>query len=146
MKIEIVTDTFVPDVNGVAMTLGRLTEGLRKRGHQVHVIHTGISAKAGETCVAAVPLPGYKEVRVGLPKPFELRARWLKKRPDAIYVRNSPTGGPLPFTVDRGISHYYRKNYNDAVDDLTRAQKLDPEIPNIGTFVSMAKKKATTKK
>ncbi len=93
MKIEIVTDTFVPDVNGVAMTLGRLTEGLRKRGHQVHVIHTGISAKAGETCVAAVPLPGYKEVRVGLPKPFELRARWLKKRPDAIYVATeSPLG------------------------------------------------------
>ena len=25
----------------------------------------------------------------------------------AIYVRNSPTGGPLPFTVDRGVAHYY---------------------------------------
>ena len=93
MKIDIVTDTFVPDVNGVAMTLGRLTEGLRRRGHRVHVIHTGISAKAGETCVAAVPLPGYKEVRVGLPKPFELKARWLKRRPDAIYVATeSPLG------------------------------------------------------
>ena len=93
MKIDIVTDTFVPDVNGVAMTLGRLTDGLRQRGHRVHVIHTGTSAKAGETCVAAVPLPGYKEVRVGLPKPFELRARWLKRRPDAIYVATeSPLG------------------------------------------------------
>jgi len=93
MKIDIVTDTFVPDVNGVAMTLGRLTNGLRQRGHRVHVIHTGLSAQAGETCVAAVPLPGYKEVRVGLPKPFELRARWLKRRPDAIYVATeSPLG------------------------------------------------------
>lgn len=93
MKIDIVTDTFVPDVNGVAMTLGRLTEGLRKRGHRVHVIHTGVSAKAGETCAAAVSLPGYKEVRVGLPKPFELRNRWMKKRPDAIYVATeSPLG------------------------------------------------------
>jgi beta-mannosidase len=27
--------------------------------------------------------------------------------PGAVYVKNSPTGGPLPFTVDRGISHYY---------------------------------------
>lgn len=25
----------------------------------------------------------------------------------AAYVRNSPTGGPLPFTVNRGVSHYY---------------------------------------
>ena len=40
-----------------------------------------------------MPLPGYKEVRVGLPEPFELRARWIKKRPDAIYVATeSPLG------------------------------------------------------
>lgn len=93
MKIEIVTDTFVPDVNGVAMTLGRLTEGLRKRGHRVHVVHTGASAGAGETSATAVPLPGYREVRVGLPRYFDLRARWSRKRPDAIYVATeSPLG------------------------------------------------------
>lgn len=93
MRIEIVTDTFAPDVNGVAMTLGRLTEGLKGRGHRVHVIHTGESAKPGETCSPSIPLPGYKEVRVGLPEPFKLRARWMKKRPDAIYVATeSPLG------------------------------------------------------
>lgn len=93
MKIEIVTDTFAPDVNGVAMTLGRLRDGLQQRGHRVHVIHTGAKPGNGESCAASLPLPGYKEVRVGLPKPFELRARWLKKRPDVIYVATeSPLG------------------------------------------------------
>ena len=93
MRIDIVTDTFAPDVNGVAMTLGRLTEGMKRRGHRVHVIHTGEFAKPGETCSASIPLPGYKQVRVGLPGPFKLRARWLKKRPDAIYVATeSPLG------------------------------------------------------
>lgn len=93
MNIDIVTDTFSPDVNGVAMTLGRLSEGLKARGHRVHVIHTGLTAGPGETCSAAVALPGYKEVRVGLPEPFKLRARWLKRRPDAIYVATeSPLG------------------------------------------------------
>lgn len=93
MRIEIITDTFAPDVNGVAMTLGRLTEGMRQRGHRVHVLHTGTTAGAGESCAAAVPLPGYKEVRVGLPKPFELRSRWIRRRPDAIYVATeSPLG------------------------------------------------------
>ena len=93
MKIDIVTDTFAPDVNGVAMTLGRLTEGMKRRGHRLHVIHTGEFAKPGETCSASIPLPGYKEVRVGLPEPFKLRTRWLKKRPDAIYVATeSPLG------------------------------------------------------
>jgi hypothetical protein len=41
----------------------------------------------------------------------------------------------------RGISHYYRKNYKEAVDDLLRSERLDPDIPNIQTYVSMAKKK-----
>jgi UDP-2,3-diacylglucosamine pyrophosphatase LpxH/glycosyltransferase involved in cell wall biosynthesis len=93
MRIDIVTDTFTPNVNGVAMTLGRLTQGLKQRGHRVHVMHTGTTAGPGETCVASLPLPGYKEVRVGLPKPFELRARWIRRRPDAIYVATeSPLG------------------------------------------------------
>lgn len=92
MRIDIVTDTFPPDVNGVAMTLGRLTEGLKRRGHRVHVIRTG-EGSPGETIAASVPLPGYKEVRVGLPGPFRLRKRWLKKRPDAVYVATeSPLG------------------------------------------------------
>ncbi len=93
MKIDIVTDTFAPDVNGVAMTLGRLCDGMRRRGHRVHVIHTGEFARQGETCSASVPLPGDREVRVGLPEPFKLRARWVRKRPDAIYVATeSPLG------------------------------------------------------
>ncbi len=93
MKFDIVTDTFAPDVNGVAMTLGRLTEGLKSRGHRVHVIHTGQETRPGESLAAAVRLPGYADVRVGLPKPFDLRARWERKRPDAIYVATeSPLG------------------------------------------------------
>jgi UDP-2,3-diacylglucosamine pyrophosphatase LpxH/glycosyltransferase involved in cell wall biosynthesis len=93
MRIDIVTDTFAPDVNGVAMTLGRLCDGLRRRGHLVHVIRTGEGGGRGETVAASVPLPGYKEVRVGLPGPFKLRKRWTKRRPDAVYVATeSPLG------------------------------------------------------
>jgi UDP-2,3-diacylglucosamine pyrophosphatase LpxH/glycosyltransferase involved in cell wall biosynthesis len=92
MKIDIVTDTFAPDVNGVAMTLGRLSDGLRQRGHRIHVIRTG-EGKQGETVAASVPLPGYRGVRVGLPGPIKLRKRWLRRRPDVIYVATeSPLG------------------------------------------------------
>ena len=92
MKIDIVTDTFAPDVNGVAMTLGRLTDGLRKRDHRVHVIRTG-DGKDDETIAASIPLPGYREVRIGLPASLMLRLRWMKRRPDAIYVATeSPLG------------------------------------------------------
>ena len=93
MRIEFVTDTFYPDVNGVAMTLGKLTDGLKVRGHYVHVIHTGEEYSAGQSVQKAVQFPGYKEVRVGLPCPLKLRKRWKKKRPDVIYVATeSPLG------------------------------------------------------
>lgn len=93
MRIEFVTDTFPPDVNGVAMTLGRLTQCLKDRGHYVHVIHTGQQCESGQTAKHSVTLPGYKEVRVGLPSPIKLRKRWKRKRPDAIYVATeSPLG------------------------------------------------------
>jgi UDP-2,3-diacylglucosamine pyrophosphatase LpxH/glycosyltransferase involved in cell wall biosynthesis len=93
MRIEFVTDTFPPDVNGVAMTLGRLTQCLKDRGHYVHVIHTGDQCESGQTAKQAVTLPGYKEVRVGLPSPIKLRKRWKRKRPDAVYVATeSPLG------------------------------------------------------
>jgi regulator of sirC expression with transglutaminase-like and TPR domain len=42
----------------------------------------------------------------------------------------------------RGISHYYRKNHGAALADLTRAVQLDPEIPNIQSYLSMARKRS----
>ena len=75
MKIEIITDTYRPDINGVAMTLGRLTDGLRIRGHRVHVVHTAAETADGESSARSVALPGYPDVRVGLPKPFNFRQR-----------------------------------------------------------------------
>ena len=41
----------------------------------------------------------------------------------------------------RGISHYYRKNYQQALVDLEKASSIDPDIPNIASFISMAKRK-----
>lgn len=93
MRIEFVTDTFPPDVNGVAMTLGRLTRQLKEMGHFVHVMHTGENAVSGETVKNSVKLPGYPDVKVGLPSPIKLRKRWSKKRPDVVYVATeSPLG------------------------------------------------------
>ena len=46
----------------------------------------------------------------------------------------------------RGISHYYRKNYSEGLSDLTKARELDSDIPNIGTYISMAKKKTRSRK
>lgn len=84
--IEVVTDTYVPDINGVAISLGRLCSGLRDLGHRVEIIRSGKCHTEHETRVLSWPLPGYWEVKVGAPLPGELCRRWKRNRPDIIYV------------------------------------------------------------
>jgi glycosyltransferase involved in cell wall biosynthesis len=86
LRIEVVTDTYVPDINGVSFSLGHLCTGLRARGHQVEIIRSGRSHGGHESTVFSWPLPGYWEIKVGAPWPGELLRRWRKHRPDVIYV------------------------------------------------------------
>ena len=75
MKIALVTETFPPEINGVAMTLGHLVEGLAQRGHSVTVIRprqnsNDIARNDGiydELLCPGVPIPGYTMLRLGLP-------------------------------------------------------------------------------
>jgi glycogen synthase len=48
LRITLVSETFPPEINGVANTLGRLSEGLRQRGHEVEVVRP---RQAGEGTV-----------------------------------------------------------------------------------------------
>ena len=41
----------------------------------------------------------------------------------------------------RGICHYYKRSFTKALADLENAYRLDKSIPNIATYVVMAKKK-----
>jgi len=59
LHITLITETFPPEINGVANTLGRLCEGLRARGHQVELVRPrqGIDQSRPATtncCCAAV--------------------------------------------------------------------------------------------
>lgn len=126
MRIDVVTDTYEPDINGVALTLGRLVGGLRMRGHLVHVMRASErngSFDPGETAMPSLPLPMYHEVKIGLPSADRFRARWMKKRPDVVYVATeSPMGASavkaartLEVPVVMGFHtnfHQYMKDYH----------------------------------
>jgi len=103
--ITIVSETFPPEINGVANTLRHLCQGLMQRGHQVTVIRprqrhesrgscegAGDQLFSAEHVVTGLPLPGYPELRFGLASASSLTRRWKKQRPDALYVA---TQGPL---------------------------------------------------
>ena len=95
MKLALVTETFPPEVNGVAMTLSRLVRGLRARGHEVEVTRPrqkNESAATDDHLVPGLPIPFYDSLRFGLPSVPRLEARWRAWRPDVVHVA---TEGPL---------------------------------------------------
>ncbi len=100
LRIDFVTETFPPEVNGVAMTVGRMVEGLRKNGHVVDVLRPRQPGKEcgdhRETALPGLPLPGYPGLRFGLPAGRHLRQRWQKSRPDLVHV---VTEGPLGWSA-----------------------------------------------
>ncbi len=104
LRIAIVTETFPPEVNGVAMTLGRIVEGLLQRGHAVQVIRPRQSREVmckpreglDEVLSKGVPLPAYGELRFGLPSKSRLTSLWSEKRPDIVHV---VTEGPLGWSA-----------------------------------------------
>jgi glycosyltransferase involved in cell wall biosynthesis len=104
LRIAIVTETFPPEVNGVAMTLGRIVEGVLQRGHAVQVVrprqsveHTQPSREGLDHVLATgLPLPGYGDFRFGLPARARLTKLWSHQRPDVVHV---VTEGPLGWSA-----------------------------------------------
>ncbi|MFZ4768295.1 MAG: glycosyltransferase family 4 protein [Roseimicrobium sp.] len=93
MKFMLVSDTFPPDINGVARTLQTLARGLAKRGHEVSVVtttersrHENAGHRVHVEAVASLPLPGYNGLRVGFASRRNFERRIERFRPDALYV------------------------------------------------------------
>lgn len=103
LRITLVSETFPPEINGVANTLGRLSDGLRQRGHQVELIRprqsTDGAANEGELLLCrGWPLPGYPGLQWGEVSMHKLWRRWRRHRPDVLYIA---TEGPLGLSALR---------------------------------------------
>lgn len=128
LRIAIVTETWAPEVNGVAMTLGRIVDGLRRRGHAVHLVrprqHRGDLPRRDdgfyETLVPGLPLPRYDGLRFGLPARRTLFAEWQRARPDIVHVA---TEGPLGWSAvgaARGLALPVSSGFHTHFDAYSR--------------------------
>jgi hypothetical protein len=130
--ICVVTETYPPEINGVAITLSRLVNGLRARGNRVSVVRPRqrIEQSSGGTLggdsddipVRGLPLPGYHGLQFGMPAGRLLKQAWSHHPPAAVYVA---TEGPLGWSAVRAAQsmgipavsgfhtnfHYYCKHY-----------------------------------
>ena len=104
MRIAVVTETYPPEVNGVAMTLGRVVDGLQARNHQIQLIRPRQraddtpqpTATLTEHLQRGIPLPRYDGLKMGLPARAALTRLWTLHRPDVVQIA---TEGPLGWSA-----------------------------------------------
>ncbi|MCP8463220.1 glycosyltransferase family 1 protein [Pseudomonas sp. ZM23] len=98
LRIALISETFPPEINGVANTLGRLAAGLLRRGHQIQVVRPrqyidgSRHSDAELVLTRGWPLPGYPGLQWGQSCLHKLLRHWKRLRPDVLYIA---TEGPL---------------------------------------------------
>ncbi|WP_397449753.1 glycosyltransferase family 4 protein [Pseudomonas sp. NA-150] len=104
LHVTLITETFPPEINGVANTLGRLCDGLRLRGHRVELVRPRQNDDHIQTAdddlllCRGWPIPGYPGLQWGQSSMHKLLRRWTRQRPDVLYIA---TEGPLGLSALR---------------------------------------------
>ena len=104
LRVAVVTETYPPEVNGVAMTLERIVGALQRRKHSVQLIRPRqgaldravLSEQFEEVLKPGIPIPGYDGLKIGLPAKRGLARLWALRRPDIVHIA---TEGPLGWSA-----------------------------------------------
>src|SRR3954463_14285741 len=111
LRIACVSETYPPEINGVATTLAELVEGLHRRNHELQLIRPRQPVLPGaaereprfhEVLMRGLPIPKYPELRMGMPSKRELTKLWSLRRPDVVHIA---TEGPLGWSALQAARH-----------------------------------------
>ncbi|CAI9419404.1 glycosyltransferase family 4 protein [Nocardioides sp. T2.26MG-1] len=96
LRVLVVAESFLPQVNGVTNSVRRVLEHLAAEGHHAELVApTGPPTYAGfpVTRARGASLPFYRDFRIGLETRARLRAVMLRFRPDIVHVASPATLG-----------------------------------------------------
>jgi len=110
LRIAFVTETYPPEINGVAMTMARIVEGMHARNHEVQLIRprqdssdaAATHARYGEVLMRGLPIPRYPNLRMGVPSKRALVQLWALHRPDVVHIA---TEGALGWSALQAARH-----------------------------------------
>jgi len=108
MRVALFTDTYVPEVNGVAKALGRWAAFLESQGIPCKVFaptaETRLPAEASSVeRLFSVPFLLYPDCKFALPNPLNMKKALREFRPTLIHVAT-------PFNIGFYGTHYARKH------------------------------------
>ncbi|GAA1076010.1 glycosyltransferase family 4 protein [Nocardiopsis metallicus] len=105
LRVAIVTESFLPQVNGVTNSVCRILEHLAAEGHQALVLAPGHgpSSYAGFPVLRmpALPLPVYRDFAMGLPARRTMTAAIRAFAPDVLHLASPALFGATAVDVAR---------------------------------------------
>lgn len=96
LRVLIVSESFLPQVNGVTNSVRRVLEHLALEGHEAELVApTGPATYAGFPVhtTRGASLPFYRDFRIGLETRARLRSVMLRFRPDVVHIASPATLG-----------------------------------------------------
>ena len=96
LRVLVVAESFLPQVNGVTNSVRRVLEHLAAEGHRAELIApTGPASYAGfpVTHARGAHLPFYPDFRIGLETRRRLRTAMRRFRPDVVHIASPATLG-----------------------------------------------------
>lgn len=115
MRVAIITENFLPKLDGVTRTLARLLEHLQSSGHQALLLgpESGMDEYAGAEIIgtAGLPLPFYPELKFNFFRPLFLR-RLYEFQPDIIHIVDPVVFGPTGLAAARLLNKPIVSSYH----------------------------------
>ena len=97
-RIALITETWPPEINGVAHSIYQLTMGLKEKGHSILLVRPSQVGVAPDTLaeqtmlVKGYAIPRYGSLQFGEPAYARLRSFFKNHKPDIVHI---VTEGPL---------------------------------------------------
>jgi len=110
-RVAVVTETYPPEVNGVARSIACVVGGLQARDHAVQLLRprqapSGAPAAGDrpvdEVLMRGLAVPRYPHLRMGVVSKRTLVALWASKRPDVVHIA---TEGPMGWSALQAARH-----------------------------------------
>jgi glycosyltransferase involved in cell wall biosynthesis len=126
-RVSIVTETFPPEINGVANTLNQLSTALSRFGNRVQIVRPRQAEEKtsdynGFEVITApgLPIPGYRELRFGIPIKKRLLKLWKEQRPDIIYIATEGPLGSSALQAARSLEIPVASGFHTRFDNYTK--------------------------
>jgi glycosyltransferase involved in cell wall biosynthesis len=150
MRLAMVTETYPPEVNGVARTIALTAEALRVRGHSIQLVRP---RQNGHDLLGDAPgfhtllrpgfrIPAYRQLQMGLPSRRALERAWAEERPEVVHIA---TEGPLGWSALSAarrlripVATDFRTNFHSYVRDYGMAWLARPVTSYLRSFHNRA--------